>query len=161
MCEGLNSEYGSCEEIWQGRFDVTYRCSSVISSDASTCKAIDKRLLTDAIDREYIDKEPKILHLLSGHPSILHINKVFLGENFLNVVTDLCNFADLYDRLTTSARAFSEVDAFRFLTNIFQSTTPKTKEILRKMICKDVFRRLSAERVLRHPWIINKGRNRN
>ncbi|KAL6989093.1 Phosphoenolpyruvate carboxylase kinase 1 [Sarracenia purpurea var. burkii] len=45
----------------------------------------------------------------------------------------------------------------RFPTKIFRSVSPEAKDLLRKMICKDVFRRLSAEQVLRHPWIINGG----
>ncbi|KAL6952151.1 calcium,calmodulin-dependent protein kinase [Sarracenia purpurea var. burkii] len=272
MCEGLNSEYRLCEVIGRGRFGVVYCCSSAVSGDSFACKSIDKRLLADAIDRECIDKEPKILQLLSGHPNILQIYRVFEDENFLHVVTDLCDSADLYDRLTTSVRTFSEADAasvfqqlisaiahchrvgvahrdikpdnilfdsrnklrladfgsaelfgcserqtmrgvvgtpyyvapeilsgreysekvdvwsagvilyimlagvppfygesaaetfeavmrgnLRFPTKIFRSVSPEAKDLLRKMICKDVFRRLSAEQVLRHPWIINGG----
>ncbi|KAL6962170.1 Phosphoenolpyruvate carboxylase kinase 4 [Sarracenia purpurea var. burkii] len=63
MGEGLDSKYGSREEIRRGRFGVAYRCSSAVSGDASAYKAIDKRLLADATDRDYIDKEPKIPHL--------------------------------------------------------------------------------------------------
>ncbi|KAL6968837.1 calcium,calmodulin-dependent protein kinase [Sarracenia purpurea var. burkii] len=272
MCEGLNSEYRLCEEIGRGRFGVVYRCFSAVSDDAFACKSIDKRLLADATDRECLDKEPKILQLLNGHPNILQIYRVFEDENFLHVVTDLCDSADLYDRLTKSARTFSEPEAasvfqqlmsaiahchrvgvahrdikpdnilfdrrnklkladfgsaelfgcserqtmrgvvgtpyyvapeilsgreysekvdvwsagvilyimlagvppfygesaaetfeavmrgnLRFPTKIFRSVSPEAKDLLRKMICKDVFRRLSAEQVLRHPWIINGG----
>ncbi|KAL7148051.1 hypothetical protein ABFS83_06G151300 [Erythranthe nasuta] len=45
----------------------------------------------------------------------------------------------------------------RFPTKIFRSVSPAAKDLLRKMICRDVSRRLSAEQVLRHPWIINGG----
>lgn len=41
----------------------------------------------------------------------------------------------------------------RFPFRVFQSVSPAAKDILRKMLCKDVSRRLSAEQVLRHPWI--------
>ncbi|KAL6993396.1 calcium,calmodulin-dependent protein kinase, partial [Sarracenia purpurea var. burkii] len=55
---------------------LTYRYSSVVSGDTSTYKTIDKGILADAADREYIDKEPKILHLLSVHSSILQIYRI-------------------------------------------------------------------------------------
>lgn len=45
----------------------------------------------------------------------------------------------------------------RFPTRLFRSVSPEAKDLLRKMLCKDVSRRLSAEQVLRHPWIINGG----
>uniref|UniRef100_A0A2N9G3H8 Protein kinase domain-containing protein n=1 Tax=Fagus sylvatica TaxID=28930 RepID=A0A2N9G3H8_FAGSY len=45
----------------------------------------------------------------------------------------------------------------RFPTRIFRSVSPEAKDLLRKMICRDVSRRLSAEQALRHPWILNGG----
>lgn len=45
----------------------------------------------------------------------------------------------------------------RFPTRIFRTVSPAAKDLLRKMICKDVSRRLSAEQALRHPWITNGG----
>ncbi|OMO95461.1 hypothetical protein COLO4_15871 [Corchorus olitorius] len=41
----------------------------------------------------------------------------------------------------------------RFPSRVFQSVSPAVKDLLRKMLCKDVTRRFSAEQVLRHPWI--------
>ncbi|KAK8670939.1 hypothetical protein V6N13_037551 [Hibiscus sabdariffa] len=41
----------------------------------------------------------------------------------------------------------------RFPAGDFQSVSRAVKDLLRKMLCKDVSRRLSAEQVLRHPWI--------
>ncbi|XP_019228935.1 PREDICTED: phosphoenolpyruvate carboxylase kinase 1-like [Nicotiana attenuata] len=49
----------------------------------------------------------------------------------------------------------------RFPTRIFGSVSTEVKDLLRKMICKDVSRRFSAEQVLRHPWIINGGETRS
>ncbi|KAL3835426.1 hypothetical protein ACJIZ3_010162 [Penstemon smallii] len=45
----------------------------------------------------------------------------------------------------------------RFPPKIFRSVSPEAKDLLRKMICRDVSRRLSAEQVLRHPWMMNGG----
>ncbi|KVI07336.1 Protein kinase, ATP binding site-containing protein [Cynara cardunculus var. scolymus] len=41
----------------------------------------------------------------------------------------------------------------RFPPRIFMSVSPEAKDLLRKMLCKDSSKRLSAEQVLRHPWI--------
>ncbi|KHN01069.1 Phosphoenolpyruvate carboxylase kinase 1 [Glycine soja] len=40
----------------------------------------------------------------------------------------------------------------RFPTRVFCSVSPAAKDLLRRMLCKEVSRRFSAEQVLRHPW---------
>ncbi|XVF38452.1 hypothetical protein REPUB_Repub20aG0103500 [Reevesia pubescens] len=42
----------------------------------------------------------------------------------------------------------------RFPFKVFQSVSPAVKDLLRKMLCKDVSRRFSAEQVLSHPWMV-------
>ncbi|GFY94540.1 ACT-like protein tyrosine kinase family protein [Actinidia rufa] len=49
----------------------------------------------------------------------------------------------------------------RFPTRIFHSVSPAAKDLLRRMLCKDVCRRLSAEQVLRHPWMTAGGDTRS
>ncbi|GKV19049.1 hypothetical protein SLEP1_g29348 [Rubroshorea leprosula] len=41
----------------------------------------------------------------------------------------------------------------RFPTRVFQSVSPAAKDLLRRMLCKDVSRRFTAEQVLKHPWM--------
>ncbi|CAK9162299.1 unnamed protein product [Ilex paraguariensis] len=59
----------------------------------------------------------------------------------------------------TAAESFEAVlkGNFRFPTSIFRSVSPEAKDLLRKMICKDVSKRLSADQVLRHTWVIMGG----
>ncbi|KAF8039290.1 hypothetical protein BT93_B1732 [Corymbia citriodora subsp. variegata] len=45
----------------------------------------------------------------------------------------------------------------RFPTKHFRGVSADVKDLLRKMICRDVNRRISAEQALRHPWILNGG----
>uniref|UniRef100_A0A2N9GMY3 Protein kinase domain-containing protein n=1 Tax=Fagus sylvatica TaxID=28930 RepID=A0A2N9GMY3_FAGSY len=45
----------------------------------------------------------------------------------------------------------------RFPARAFQSVSPAVKDLLRRMLCKDVSRRFSADQVLRHPWITSGG----
>ncbi|CAH9129877.1 unnamed protein product, partial [Cuscuta epithymum] len=44
-----------------------------------------------------------------------------------------------------------------FPTKLFRSISPDAKDLLRKMICKYPSKRLSADEVLKHPWMINGG----
>ncbi|CAD6241808.1 unnamed protein product [Miscanthus lutarioriparius] len=45
----------------------------------------------------------------------------------------------------------------RFPPRAFAAVSPEAKDLMRRMLCKDVWRRLSAEQVLRHPWIVTRG----
>ncbi|KAH8481177.1 hypothetical protein H0E87_031217 [Populus deltoides] len=45
----------------------------------------------------------------------------------------------------------------RFPPKVFRNVSPEAKDLLRKMICRDVSRRFSAEQALRHPWILSGG----
>ncbi|WOG82821.1 hypothetical protein DCAR_0101989 [Daucus carota subsp. sativus] len=45
----------------------------------------------------------------------------------------------------------------RFPSRNFRSVSSEAKDLLRKMLCKDPSRRLSADQVLRHPWVLNGG----
>lgn len=45
----------------------------------------------------------------------------------------------------------------RFPSRIFHSVSPAAKDLLRRMLSKDVSRRFSAEQVLRHPWMTSNG----
>ncbi|CAA2983827.1 phosphoenolpyruvate carboxylase kinase 2-like [Olea europaea var. sylvestris] len=272
MCDSLKSDYQLCEELGRGRFGVVYRCFSPFFGESFACKSIHKNSLSDdPIDRQCLDKEPKILQLLSGCPNILQLYKIYEDDDYLHMVTDLCDGGDLYDRVSLGT-PFTEQDAaavlkqlmvaiscchrlgishrdikpdnilfdsagrlkladfgsaewfgvseeglmtgvvgtpyyvapevlmgreynekvdvwsagvilyimlsgvppfygegpaetfeavlrgnLRFPSRIFRSISPEAKDLLRKMICRDVSRRLSADQVLRHPWIINGG----
>ncbi|VFQ96517.1 unnamed protein product [Cuscuta campestris] len=271
MCESFKLKYQLCEEIGRGRFGVVYRCFSPITGESYACKSIQKNLLLDAADRECLEKEAKILHLLAGDPNILRLIDAYEDENYLHIVTELCTGGDLYERLVGrgqlsepeaagifrqlitsighchragiahrdvkpdnvlfdsqgnlkladfgSAEWFAgyedrkmtgvvgtpyyvapevlmgrdyneKVDVWsaavilyimlavtppfygdtpsetfqavlranlRFPPRIFRSVSPEAKDLLRKMMCKDASRRLSADQVLRHPWVINGG----
>ncbi|KAK7854039.1 phosphoenolpyruvate carboxylase kinase 1 [Quercus suber] len=45
----------------------------------------------------------------------------------------------------------------RFPARVFGSVSSAAKDLLRRMLCKDVSRRFSTEQVLRHPWITSGG----
>ncbi|GER34915.1 calcium-dependent protein kinase family protein [Striga asiatica] len=268
MCEALNRDYQLCQELGRGRFGVVHRCYSA-DGEPFACKSIRKASLSpDPADRRCLETEPKILHLLSGCPNILRLHAAYEDDEYVHIVTDLCDGGDLFDRISSGA-PFREPDAaavlwqlmtaiafchrmgvahrdikpdnilfdsrgrlrladfgsaeffrdsgmsgvvgtpyyvapevlsgreygekvdvwsagvilyimlagvppfygdgpaetfeavlrgnLRFPTKIFRSVSAEAKDLLRKMICRDVSRRLSAEQVLRHPWIVNGG----
>lgn len=47
--------------------------------------------------------------------------------------------------------------SLRFPTRIFGWVSREAKDLMRKMMCRDPERRLSAEQVLRHPWVKSGG----
>ncbi|KAH6768460.1 phosphoenolpyruvate carboxylase kinase 1 [Perilla frutescens var. frutescens] len=48
----------------------------------------------------------------------------------------------------------------RFPRSVFSSVSAEAKDLLRRMLCKDVSRRFSADQVLRHPWMTSGGDSR-
>ncbi|XP_047077403.1 phosphoenolpyruvate carboxylase kinase 1-like [Lolium rigidum] len=48
----------------------------------------------------------------------------------------------------------------RFPPRLFSGVSPAAKDLMRRMMCRDEWRRFSAEQVLRHPWILSGGGSR-
>ncbi|KAJ1271881.1 hypothetical protein BS78_06G159700 [Paspalum vaginatum] len=59
----------------------------------------------------------------------------------------------------TPADVFAAVlrGGLRFPPALFAGVSPAAKDLMRRMMCRDVSRRFSAEQVLRHPWIQSGG----
>ncbi|KAF8702719.1 hypothetical protein HU200_032547 [Digitaria exilis] len=62
----------------------------------------------------------------------------------------------------TPAEVFAAVlrGTLRFPPALFAGISPAAKDLMRRMMCRDVSRRFSAEQVLRHPWIQSGGGTR-
>ncbi|XP_030514925.2 phosphoenolpyruvate carboxylase kinase 2-like [Rhodamnia argentea] len=45
----------------------------------------------------------------------------------------------------------------RFPPRVFRTVSPAAKDLLKKMLCRDASRRLSADQVLSHPWVTSYG----
>ncbi|KAK8515247.1 hypothetical protein V6N12_075294 [Hibiscus sabdariffa] len=99
MSEKLKNKYQVCEEIGRGRFGVISRvfCPETQASFAS--KSIDKRLLTDPIDRQCLENEPKIMTLLPPNSNILQIHGMSESQHTLELILDLCQPHTLYDKI--------------------------------------------------------------
>nr|QAA95896.1 phosphoenolpyruvate carboxylase kinase [Phalaenopsis aphrodite subsp. formosana] len=272
MSERLTREYHIGEEIGRGRFGSVFRCYSRDSGEVFAVKSVDKAQLTDALDLDCAEREPKIAHIATaGNPHAVQIHAAYEDDSFIHLVMDLCDGGDLFDRIAArqgapmgealaasvmaaimealsvchrrgvahrdvkpdnvlfdgegkvrladfgSAECFGEgtlmsglvgtpyyvapevvagrdygekVDVWsagvvmyimlggippfygetveeifesvmrgnlRFPTRIFGGISSAAKDLMRRMICKDVSRRFSADQVLRHPWITSVG----
>ncbi|KAI6692731.1 hypothetical protein NL676_020441 [Syzygium grande] len=51
--------------------------------------------------------------------------------------------------------------SLRFPARAFSTVSAAAKDLLRRMICRDVSRRISAEQALRHPWILSGGETKD
>lgn len=88
------------EQIGQGRFGTVYRCFSKSTDQFFACKTIQTNFLIDSTDRECLNKEAKILQLLTGKSNILQMYKVYEDENYVHIITELCSGGDLYERVS-------------------------------------------------------------
>ena len=106
MSEAFGRDYQVCEEIGRGRFGTVFRCVSVNSGDSFASKSIAKLILADdSIDCQCIDKEAKIMQLVSGHSNIVQIFDVYEDDTHLEIILELCSSSDLFDRIAD--RVFS------------------------------------------------------
>lgn len=101
MSQALKRDYQLREEIGRGRFGIVFRCYSPVAGGFFACKSIDKLALSDPVDRECLEKEPKVMSLLAPHPHILQIVGVYEDEASLHMVTELCDDSDLFARIHT------------------------------------------------------------
>ncbi|KAK4353660.1 hypothetical protein RND71_025854 [Anisodus tanguticus] len=117
-------------------------------------------------DNILFDSQGKMMNGVVGTPYYV-APEVLLGKEYNERVDIWSAGVILYIMLSgvppfygdTPTETFEAVlrGNLRFPTRIFRSVSTEAKDLLRKMICKDVSRRFSAEQVLRHPWVINGG----
>ncbi|KAK1621257.1 hypothetical protein QYE76_026774 [Lolium multiflorum] len=136
--EALRQQYVLGEEIGRGRFGVVRRCYSAATGETLAVKSTPKAPLrdkSDPLDLALAEQEPKV------HYMMLSGTVPFYGA--------------------TAPEIFEAVlrGTLRFPPRAFANVSPEAKDLMRRMLCRDVSRRLSAEQVLRHPWIVSRGGN--
>ncbi|CAH2055111.1 unnamed protein product [Thlaspi arvense] len=113
------NNYQICDEIGRGRFGTITRCFSPVTKEFYACKTIDKRVLIDALDRECIETEPRIMAMLPPHLNIVRIYDLFETEDSLAIVMELVDPPmTIYDRLITAAGRLSESEAASYARQI-------------------------------------------
>ncbi|KAL6989906.1 Phosphoenolpyruvate carboxylase kinase 4 [Sarracenia purpurea var. burkii] len=120
MSEALNRDYRVCEEIGRGRFGVVHRCYSPETGESFAVKSIDKCLIADdAIDRQCLYSEVKVLQLLCPNPNVVQIFNVYEDEDHLHIVLELCNSFDLFHRI--SNRVLTEAEAVAVMSPLMEA----------------------------------------
>ncbi|XP_055811943.1 phosphoenolpyruvate carboxylase kinase 1-like [Solanum dulcamara] len=121
MSEALKRNYRVCEEIGRGRFGVVFKCYSPGNGEKFAVKSINKLFIADdSIDRQCLYNEAKIMHLVSPNPHIVRIADFYEDDTYLDIVLELCNSSDLFQRLT-SQRVFSESDAIAVMVPLMEA----------------------------------------
>ncbi|KAJ4953236.1 hypothetical protein NE237_030068 [Protea cynaroides] len=121
MSEGLKKVYQVHEEIGRGKFGTVFRCISHESGEFFASKSIDKRLLVDSVDQECVKKESKIMQLVSGNPNVVQIMDVYEDKTYLDLVMELCDSSNLYDRVTNHRSTFSDVEAAAIMLPLMEA----------------------------------------
>ncbi|XP_059278273.1 phosphoenolpyruvate carboxylase kinase 1-like isoform X3 [Lycium ferocissimum] len=123
MSEALKRNYHICEELGKGRFGVVFKCYSPKTGEKFAVKSINKLLIADdSIDRQCIYNEAKIMQLVSPNPHIVRIEDVYEDDTYLDIVMELCESSDLFQRLETQ-RVFSESDAIAVMVPLMEAVT--------------------------------------
>ncbi|CAI9091475.1 OLC1v1026514C1 [Oldenlandia corymbosa var. corymbosa] len=166
MTDTLKTEYQLCEEIGRGRFGIVYRCFSPLTAgDSYACKG--KLKLADFGSAEWFGlNENRTMEGIVGTPYYV-APEVLRGRDYNEKVDVWSAGVILYIMLSgvppfygdTPSETFEAVlrGNLRFPPKLFRSVSPEAKDLCRKMLCKDAYRRFSADQVLRHPWVINGG----
>ncbi|CAD5322062.1 putative phosphoenolpyruvate carboxylase kinase 2 CAMK-CDPK family [Arabidopsis thaliana] len=118
----LENNYQLCDEIGRGRFGTITRCFSPATKEFYACKTIDKRVLTDALDRECIETEPRIMAMLPPHPNIIRIFDLYETEDSLAIVMELVDPPmTIYDRLISAGGRLSESESASYAKQILRA----------------------------------------
>ncbi|EMS59439.1 Phosphoenolpyruvate carboxylase kinase 1 [Triticum urartu] len=179
MSADLNRDYEIGEEIGRGRFGVVHRCTSRSTGEAFAVKSVDRSNLADDLDRELAEIEPKLAQLAAaGNPGVVQVHAVYEDDSWTHMVVSGGDYGEkadvwsagvvMYVLLSGGALPFGGETAkdvlsavmrgsVRFPPRLFSGVSPAAKDLMRRMMCRDEWRRFSAEQVLRHPWIVSGG----
>ncbi|OWZ04294.1 CAMK/CAMKL protein kinase [Phytophthora megakarya] len=114
----LEAKYEMLDEIGHGGTSVVYKCRDRRTGSLHACKIIDRR----AVEREHnvlmeqFQVEIQVLQSLK-HPSIIHIEDVFLSESKICMVTEYMGGGELFDYVVDRG-TLSEVEASTIVRQI-------------------------------------------
>ncbi|KAJ1280045.1 hypothetical protein BS78_04G202500 [Paspalum vaginatum] len=98
MTAELKRDYEIGEEIGRGRFGVVRRCTSRATGESFAVKSVDRSQLSDDLDRELAQLEPKLARLAgAGNPGVVQVHAVYEDEAWTHTVMDLCPGPDLLE----------------------------------------------------------------
>lgn len=115
--ERLRDHYLLGKKLGQGQFGTTYLCTQKSTYKLFACKSIPKRKLLCKEDYEDVWREIQIMHHLSEHPNVVHIQGTYEDSVFVHLVMELCAGGELFDRIIQK-RHYSEKKAMELMKTI-------------------------------------------
>ncbi|CAN6374349.1 unnamed protein product [Urochloa humidicola] len=106
------------KKLGQGHSGTTYRCVRKADGAQYACKSIPKRKLLCREDYEDVYREIQIMHHLSDHPNVTHIQGTYEDALFVHIVMELCAGWDLLDRIISKQGHYSERTAAQLIRKI-------------------------------------------
>ncbi|CAL4994933.1 unnamed protein product [Urochloa decumbens] len=107
------------KKLGQGHSGTTYRCVRKADGAQYACKSIPKRKLLCREDYEDVYREIQIMHRLSDHPNVTHIQGTYEDALFVHIVMELCAGGDLLDRIVSKQQGrYSERAAAELIRKI-------------------------------------------
>ncbi|CAM0953512.1 unnamed protein product [Alopecurus aequalis] len=97
--EDVRATYTFGRELGRGQFGVTYLATHKATCSRRACKSIAARKLAHASDAEDVRREVQIMHHLTGHRSIVELHGAFEDRHSVNLVMELCEGGELFDRI--------------------------------------------------------------
>lgn len=95
----VRSLYTFGRELGRGQFGVTYLVTDKKTKEQLACKSIPTRKLINRDDIEDVRREVQIMHHLTGHRNIVELKGVFEDRYSVNLVMELCEGGELFDRI--------------------------------------------------------------
>ncbi|PKA61492.1 Calcium-dependent protein kinase 3 [Apostasia shenzhenica] len=97
--QNVRETYEFGHELGRGQFGVTYLVTHRETEQAFACKTIAIRRLANRQMVEDVRREVQIMHHLTGHRNIVELKGVFEDRLSVNLVMDLCEGGELFDRI--------------------------------------------------------------
>jgi len=105
--------------LGQGHFGITYLCTEIATGQQYACKRVLKHNLVLEEEREMLQREIRILRLIShlDHPNIVSIKDILEDDTSVNIVMELCEGGELYDDILECG-ALEEPEAARVIKEV-------------------------------------------
>lgn len=106
----ITTKYTLGKVLGRGQFGVTHLAVHKRTGEQYAVKTIAKKKLKTQRDVDSLKREVTIMHLLSGHPYIVDVKKVYEDDDNVHIVMELCTGGELFDHIVEKGN-YTEHDA--------------------------------------------------
>ena len=97
------------DKIGEGTFGIVRLATHILTGEKVAIKILDKRKITEDVDKEHVEREIKILKMLR-HTNIVHLFYVIQNSTSISLIMEYSSGKDLFDYLAAKKR-LSEMEA--------------------------------------------------